>query len=357
MTRLTSVPARLRLGLMRRRDFLALASAAVLGTPALRADNSVVSQNPLIAEYNVESLQDRYTPLDDFYVRNHHAVPADLTGVTLRIEGEVETPQTLSAGDLAHLPTTRRAAVLECAGNGNGPYQLASNAEWEGWAVDDVLRLARPRESAQYLHLHGRDGFTRSVPIARARQDALMATRINQQPLPPDHGAPWRALFPGYYGMDSVKWLERITVANSPLEPVSNDYLALQKSPGGAVQRLPLPGIQLKSVFVYPAVGAVLRIGRVNARGLAWSNGEEIMAAEVSADGGKTWRLARIEPPDGKYGWRFWHTPLDLSERGLVELCCKAIDSQGRQQPTERPGDRADGYADNRIERIRVMVI
>ena len=270
---------------------------------------------------------------------------------------EVETPQTLSAGDLAHLPTTRRAAVLECAGNGNGPYQLASNAEWEGWAVDDVLRLARPRESAQYLHLHGRDGFTRSVPIARARQDALMATRINQQPLPPDHGAPWRALFPGYYGMDSVKWLERITVANSPLEPVSNDYLALQKSPGGAVQRLPLPGIQLKSVFVYPAVGAVLRIGRVNARGLAWSNGEEIMAAEVSADGGKTWRLARIEPPDGKYGWRFWHTPLDLSERGLVELCCKAIDSQGRQQPTERPGDRADGYADNRIERIRVMVI
>jgi hypothetical protein len=157
--------------------------------------------------------------------------------------------------------------------------------------------------------------------------------------------------------MDSVKWLERIAVASSPLEPASNDYLALQKSAGGDVQRLPLPGLQLKSVFVYPAVGAVLQIGRVNARGVAWSNGDEIMAAEVSSDGGKTWHLAKLDPPDGKYGWRFWHAPLDLGERGLVELACKAIDSQGRQQPADRPADRTDGYADNRIERIRVMVI
>jgi DMSO/TMAO reductase YedYZ molybdopterin-dependent catalytic subunit len=342
---------------MRRRDFLALATAAVVGAPRLDADNSVVSQNPLVAQYNVESLLDRYTPLDDFYVRDHFAVPADLTRATLQIDGEVQAPQTLTADDLARLPAKRLAAVLECAGNGTGPYQLASNAEWEGWALDDVLRLARPRESAQYLHLQGRDGFIRSVPLTRVRQDAMLATRINQQSLPAGHGAPWRALFPGYYGMDSVKWLARITVANSPLEPASNDYLAMQKAPDGAVQRLPLPLIQLKSVFVYPAVGAVLQMGRVKARGVAWSNGEEIMAAEVSADGGKTWRLASLDPPDGRYGWRLWHASLDLHERGLVELACKAIDSQGREQPADRPDDRIDGYADNRIQRIRVMVI
>jgi len=157
--------------------------------------------------------------------------------------------------------------------------------------------------------------------------------------------------------MDSVKWLERIVAANSPLEQASNDYLALQASANGAVERLPLPGIQLKSVFVYPAVGAVLQMGRVVARGLTWSNGENIMAIEVSADGGKTWRLGKIDPPDGKYGWRLWRAPLELSERGLVELACKAIDSQGRQQSAERPSGRSDGYADNRIQRIRVMVI
>ena len=354
---MTALLPGLKLGFMRRRDFLALAGAAVVSAPRARADNSVVSQNPLIAEYNVESLEGIYTPLEDFYVRDHFAIPPDLAHITLRIEGEVEAPQTLAAADLAHLPMQRLAAVLECAGNGNGPYQLASNAQWEGWALDDVLKLARPRASAQYLHLHGRDGFSRSVPVARARQDAMLATRINQQSLPPAHGSPWRAVFPGFYGMDSVKWLERIEVANSPLEQASNDYLALQTSADGAVQKLPLPGIQLKSVFVYPAVGAVLQMGRVNARGITWSNGEDIMAIEVSADGGKTWRLGKIEPPDGKYGWRLWHAPVDLNERGLVELACKAIDSQGRQQPTERPSGRADGYADNRIQRIRVMVI
>jgi len=103
-------------------------------------------------------------------------------------------------------------------------------------------------------------------------------------------------------------------------------------------------------------VGAVLRTGRVDARGLVWSNGEKVMAVEVSADGGKTWRVAKLDPPTSKYGWRLWQVPLELSERGLVQLACKAIDAQGNQQPAERPADRADGYADNEIERIRVMV-
>ncbi|HLW79604.1 MAG TPA: hypothetical protein VKU44_08400, partial [Terriglobia bacterium] len=159
------------------------------------------------------------------------------------------------------------------------------------------------------------------------------------------------------YGMDSVKWLGRITAASAPLEPSSNDYLAAQKAPDGTVAHIPLPGIQLKSAFVYPAVGAVLRAGRLDARGLAWSNGEKVMAVEVSADGGKTWRVARLDPGGSKYQWTSWQATLDLGERGLVELACKAIDAQGREQPSERPPGRVDGYADNQIERIRVMVI
>jgi len=342
---------------MRRRDFIAIVGGALLSCRRALGDNSVLSKDPLVSQFNLESLQDSYTPLDEFYVRNHNPLPPDLSKLALRIDGEVERPQTLASADLARLETRRLAAVLECAGNGIGPYELAGNAQWEGWPLGDVLRLAGLRPSAAHLHLKGRDGFIRSVPLARTAKDALLATRMNQEPLPPTHGAPWRALFPGYYGMDSVKWLEQITVSSTPLQPVSDDYFALQKRPDGSVQRADLPGIQLKSAFVYPAVGAVLQIGRVDARGVVWSNGEKVLGVEVSADGGKTWRLAQIDPGGSPYEWKFWRATLELSERGLAELACKAIGADGHEQPSERPAGRADDYGDNRIERIRVLVM
>jgi len=355
-TRWRQAPSSLESMCMRRREFIALVGGALVSSRLLYADSAVVSQNPLIMQYNLESLQGEYTPVEEFYVRSHNPVPQDLGSLALHIEGEVQKPQTLALADLARLPVQRLAAVLECAGNGTGPYQLASNALWEGWPLEEVLKLAGTRADAGYLHLEGRDGFVRSVPLSRTLQDALLVTRMNEQPLTPNHGGPWRVVFPGYYGMDSVKWVERITVADSPLKPATNDYLAQQKTASGDVEMLPLPPIQMKSAFIYPAVGAVLRMGRVDARGVVWSNGEKVMAVEVSPDSGKTWHVAKLDPPTSKYSWRFWQAPLDLNDRGLVELQCKAVDSKGNAQPAERPADRTDGYADNQIERIRVIV-
>lgn len=330
----------------------------LVASPVL-ADFSVVSQNPLIAEYGLESVRERYTPAGEFYVRNHFSVPALSLSAQLRITGEVAKPVLLTAQDLGRLPQRHLGAVLECSGNSIGPYQLASNALWEGWSLSDVLALARPRPSARFLHLYGADGFVRSVPIARAQGNALLATRMNLQPLSPNHGAPWRAFFPGWYGMDSVKWLKRIEVAASPIPPVPNDYWAVEKAPDGKIQLAPLPGIRLKSAFIYPALGAVLRRGTVNVRGLAWSDGSAVLAVEVSADGGKVWRLAQFDPSrqTSKYEWKFWSVPLELTDTGIVELACKAIGEKGNEQPAGRPPNRIDRYANNTIETIRIMVI
>lgn len=336
-----------------------MVGGALIGSGLLRADSSVVSENPLIAEYGLESIQGHYTPTAEFYVRNHFAVPVVPRQAQLQITGEVESIQTLTLPALARLPQRRLGAVLECSGNSVGPYQLASDAVWEGWVLSDVLALARPKSTANFLHLYGRDGFVRSVPLARLKSDAMLATKMNHQPLPPNHGAPWRAFFPGWYGMDSVKWLERIEVATSAIQPVPNDYWAVERAPGGSVRRVPLPRVQLKSVFVYPALGAVLQHGTVDARGLAWSAGNAIAAVEVSADGGKTWRLAEFEPgqPAGKYDWRFWRAGIDLTETGIVELACKAIGTKGNEQPADRSPNRIDHYANNVIEKIRILVI
>jgi len=334
-----------------------LAGGSLWAPRSLLADYSVVSQDPLIAEYNLESLQGLDTPLTEFYIRNHFHVPHTEGTQQLRIEGEVEKNQTLTPASLARLPRHQLAAVLECSGNGIGPYQLAGNAVWEGWALDEVLALARPKKSAAYLHLYGQDGFIRCISIARAKQDALLVTHMNHQPLPTEHGAPWRAFFPGWYGMDSVKWLNRIVVAQSSIQSTPDDYLAMIKGPGGQVRREPLPSIQVKSAFVYPAVGAVLRRGSVEARGVAWSNGAPLVAVEVSADAGKTWKLAQMDAQGGKYEWRLWRVHLDLMQTGLVQLACKAIEAGGKEQPAQRDSRRADTYANNTIERIRVMVI
>ncbi|MGH9448973.1 MAG: molybdopterin-dependent oxidoreductase [Terriglobia bacterium] len=341
---------------MRRREFIWTLGASFGAARAALADYSVVSEKPLIAQFNLESVDSRYTPAAEFYVRNHFAVPVASSVSSIQITGEVKGSAVVTETDVARLKLRQLGAVLECSGDGTSPYALAGNALWQGWSLRDVVELAAPKPGAAYLHLYGADGFVRSVPIQRLEENAMLATRLNQAPLLPNHGAPWRAFFPGYYGMDSVKWLSRIEVARDPIPPVPDEYWAMVQGKSGKVERRPLPAIQLKSAFIYPDVGAVLRAGILNARGLAWSGGAPIMAVEVSVDGGESWRLAEIEPA-GKYEWRFWRASLDLTQTGVAQLACKALDQAGHEQPATRPPNRLDDYADNTIERIRVIVI
>lgn len=341
---------------MRRRDFISTLIAGAAATAPLLGDQSVVSQNPLIAEYNLESLETLLTPVSEFYVRCHGPVPTLGTHPMLRIEGEVEKPVSLDQEALSRLRTREFGAVLECSGDGNGPYALAGNARWEGWPLAAVLEQASLLRSASFLHLYGADGFLRSVPASRVSGDALLATRMNGQPLTPEHGGPWRVFFPGWYGMDSVKWVQRIVAARSPIQPIPDDYQAILRGANGETHRAALPPVQMKSAFVYPAVGAVIRRGRLDARGLAWSDGAPIMAVEVSPDGGKTWKLAQLGS-GSKYEWKMWRASIQLAETGIAQLACKALGPGGKEQPVSRDPNRVDGYADNLVEKIRVMVI
>ncbi len=343
---------------MHRREFLELVwGGVVLSTrPRLLADTILLSSNPLVAEFNLQSLTGRYTPTEDFYVRNHFPIPALAGTGSLRIEGEVEKQASLLPQDLTSLRVRELGAVLECAGNGTGPEALASSGLWEGWAFEDVLALARPTAKATYLHLIGRDGFARSVPREAARSDAMLVTRLNHQSLTVEHGSPWRALFPGWYGMSSVKWLERIVLSESPLPPQSDEYLAkFSKVPPGHPNFGPLPRIQVKSVITYPALGVILHPGTVTLRGLAWSGSGKIAVVEVSADGGKTWRVAKLEP-SSRYEWAQWQFPVRIPEPGVLNVACKAVDEKGSEQPIQRDPNRVDGYANNTIEQVHFLI-
>jgi len=341
---------------MDRRFFMTLLSSGLLFPQMLKAEHHVISMYPLEVEFDLASFQGRYTSGEDFYVRNHFAAPAGVESATLRIEGEVETPRELAPADLATLPERKFGAVLECAGNRVGATGLVSNGAWAGTSLKDILMLARPTGAAVHLHLFGRDGFKRSVPLERALADGLLATHLNSRSLPLRHGAPWRALFPGWYGMDSVKWLERMVVASTPLPPEGGTYQKIRQTAFGEPDRQPLPRVQVKSVIVDPQQGAVLRRGKAEIRGLAWSGVGKIDSVEVSADAGRDWQTASLDSGTG-LEWLVWKATLELAKPGAVEFVARAKDAQGQVQPAERDSARLDGYTNNWYHRVRCVVV
>jgi sulfite oxidase len=343
---------------MRRREFVVSAGAVLLASARkLRADHHVISASPLIVEFDLATLEGRYTRVEDFYVRNHYDVPATGGPTALRIEGEVEKPQSVSPDRLASLPQRKIGTVLECAGDPEQAVSLVSDGVWEGWVLRDVLALAHPLPAGIYLHLSGRDGFSRSVPADQAMREGFLVTTLNGRPLTRNHGAPWRALFPGLYGMDSVKWLEKITLSSSPLPVVGYTYVETRRGVLGGVEERPLPRVQVKSVITAPAEGAVLRRGPVRVCGLAWSGSGKISSVDISAGEAGKWRPATLNCSASGYDWALWVASVDLRKPGVVEFVSKATDSAGNTQPEKRDPQRLDLYAYNVCDRVRCIVV
>lgn len=343
---------------MLRRQFLLSAAGLLLASAGkARADHYVVSGDPLIVEFDLWSLQGRYTRVEDFYIRDHFTAPEDSGAISLRIEGEVAEAQRLSPADLKALPEREVGAVLECAGDPVRAVSLVSDGVWRGWRLSDVISLARPRPAGTYLHLIGNDGFSRSVPVSRAMSGGWLITSLNGRPLTRYHGAPWRALFPGWYGMDSVKWLKKLVVDQNPLPPVGDTYLEITKQPSGTLLKQPLSRVQVKSVITAPANGAVVQHGAIQVHGLAWSGYGRISSVRVSADSGAKWKNATLHQGSSPYDWTLWSVSLDLAQPGVVILVSKATDSAGNTQPLTRSSSRMDLYAYNICDRVRCVVV
>jgi DMSO/TMAO reductase YedYZ molybdopterin-dependent catalytic subunit len=333
------------------------------------------------AEFPVHQWWSWITPAHLFYIRSHFPVPRlDPAAWRLTVDGEVEQPLSLSLDDLGQLPRRRLIATLECAGNRRTEFEppppgvpwqdgAVSSAQWEGVALADVLAMVRPRSTAQDLLLEGADEgtvasadtpirFARSLPLARAlHPDTLLADRMNGQPLSPEHGAPLRAVAPGAYGMDSVKWLARIELLARPFEGYfqAKDYRLFPATPD--VAPAPLVGpIRTNSLIAWPGPGTELRAGEeVRVVGYAWTGSGSIRTVELSADGGSSWRAAQLVGPEAPYAWRLWETRWRPETPGAYLLKVRAVDSHDGTQP-EQAEWNAKGYANNGLHRVEVNV-
>ena len=347
-------------------------------------DGKIVrSEDPLNLEMPFEQLDGFITPTKSFYVRTHFPIPKiDKNTWRLRIEGEVEKPFEISYGELLKLESKIIPATLECAGNNRSFLETkvkgvqwglggVGNAEWTGAPLLKLIERAGIKSSAIEIVLEGADRgsledpkaprgeihFARSIPIEKAA-DVLLAYKMNETELPPEHGFPVRAIVPGWFAVASIKWLQRVIVTDKPFNGYYQtlDY-AFWKRAGDSVELTPLSELQIKAEIAQPRVGeTVAANSNVRVRGAAWSGRGEITKVEVSTDNGSTWKGAKLGTESKPNAWRLWEFDWKSpAKTGKATLIARATDSSGQTQPVERDPDRGT-YMINHLLPIEVEV-
>jgi sulfite oxidase len=344
----------------------------------------VHGEEPFNAETDRAGLLSPLTDTDAFYVRDHGPVPElDADAWRLEIGGLVGRPLSLSLRTLQEAFAERTlTATLQCAGNrrqgliavrdipGEAPWGpgATGTASWTGVALADVLALADPDAEAAHVGLEGADWapeaqppqrFGGSIPLHKAsRPEVLLAWAMNGEPLPVVHGAPLRAVVPGYIGARSIKWLTRLELRRDPwpgyFQDVVYRLLAPEQTPAPGAG-MPLGLVALNSDVLDPPDGARVAAGPVTVRGYAFAGGDRhVSRVDVSVDAGRTWRQAELLDDLGRWAWRHWQIVLELAP-GAHEILVRAWDSSAATQPEDEAGLwNPKGYVNNARPRVRV---
>ena len=355
-----------------------------------KPDLIVHSEHPLNAEPSPGRLRAAYvTPQRDFYVRTHGSIPKlDAAEHRLRVGGRVAVPLDLSLDDLrGSFPRRTVTAVMQCAGNRRADMQSVrpvsgdpwapgaiGNAEWTGVALGDVLRAAGA-DGAAGLHVAfsacdeceaegERFRYEASIPLAKAMSpEVLLAFEMNGAPLAPEHGAPLRAVVPGFAGVRSPKWLAGVTVQDRPSDGhvQARDYKLfppdVTKETADWTKGVTIYDMPLNAAICEPAPHASLKPGATTLRGYAVATARAVTRVDVSADGGRSWHQAELEhDAAAPWSWTFWEATLDLPPGGH-ELAVRAWDSAGQTQPA-LPDDTWNfkGYLSASWHRVPVTV-
>ncbi len=248
------------------------------------------------------------------HFERHHQGWHDVDPTTHRfmINGLVKTPKVYTMDDLMRLPSVSRMHFIECGANtamewGNVAvpsvqytHGMLSCSEFTGVLLSTLLDdCGIDRSKAKFVLAEGADGssMTRTIPIERALDDVFVAWGMNGEMLRPENGYPLRLVVPGIQGVSWVKWLRRIEVGDEPWASKDEALHYVDLMPDG-LHRQYTSIQECKSVITTPSGGQVLLDkGFYNITGLAWSGRGKIRRVDVSVDGGRNWRSARLEGP------------------------------------------------------------
>jgi sulfane dehydrogenase subunit SoxC len=355
----------------------ALAPARASAEPA-EPPPWMTEQGGLVPDYGVPSLHEKavirrirdkqklptvistMTPLQDLtgiitpnglhHARCHAGVPAiDPEQHRLLVHGLVERPLVFTMEDLVRFPSVSRICFLECSGNSKlfkaslikpewtaqDTHGQVSCAEWTGVRLADVLAEAGVKPAAKWLLAEGADAcaMSRSVPIEKALDDAILAYAQNGERVRPENGYPLRLLLPGYEGNMNVKWLRRLKLGAEPFETRDETAKYTELMPDGKALQFNFV-MQVKSVITFPSPGRdPKQPGFWEISGLAWSGRGRVARVEVSCDGGTSWRDAALQAPVLSKCLTRFRLPWTW-DGGPALLQSRATDETGEVQPT-----------------------
>ena len=283
------------------------------------------------------------------HFERHHAGWHDIDPAShrLMINGLVATPKIYTMGDLMRMPAVSRMHFIECGANTAmdwaGPtlpsvqytHGMLACSEFTGIPLSVLLDACGiDRSKARFVLAEGSDGasLARTIPIERALDDVLVAWGMNGEMLRPENGYPLRLVVPGAQGVSWVKWLRRIEVGDAPFATREESTQYTDLMPDGLQRQYSLIQ-ECKSVITTPSGGQrLLDKGLHCITGLAWSGRGKVARVDVSTDGGRNWRTARLESPvlskcltRFNLEWEWDGSPAILQSR--------AIDETGYVQP------------------------
>ena len=228
----------------------------------------------------------------------------------------VDRPLSFSMDDLKSLPSVSRIHFVECQANGapmghnNGnpnmglPVQyvwgMTSCSEWTGVPLSVLLNEAGVQNGASWMVSEGAETgkWSHTLPLAKAMDDVIVAYGQNGEPLRPEQGYPLRLVVPGWEGLFNVKYLAHIKVVDHFLDPTGVNHATTLRADLGGKSRWFHYEWGPKSVITRPSGGLkILRPGYVEITGLAWSGGGAVSKVDVSTDGGKSWKEAKLQAP------------------------------------------------------------
>ncbi|MGO4156047.1 sulfite dehydrogenase [Cupriavidus sp. YAF13] len=306
----------------------------------------------------LQDLRGIITPTGLVFERHHAGIPQiDPAQHRLAVHGLVDRPRIFTMDDLVRLPSVSRIHFLECSGNTGREWRapsatsvqishgLLSCCEWTGVPLSVVLEEVGVRPEAAWLLAEGADSatMTRSVPMAKAMEDALLVYAQNGEMLRPEHGYPLRLFLPGFEGNMSIKWLRRLKLGRAPFMTREETSKYTDSLPDGSARQFTFM-MDVKSVITFPAPDHRLRDrGFYEISGLAWSGYGRIRRVEVSVDGGRNWREAQLQDPVLDRALTRFRLPWRW-EGGPAVLQSRAIDEAGNVQPLPDQLVAARGY-------------
>ena len=280
----------------------------------------------------------------------HGGVPdIDPAQHKLVIHGLVRRPLVFTLESLERYPMVSHIGFVECGGNSaplfsNEPLQenvqaihgLSFCSEWSGVMLSTLLEETGIDPKAKWMIAEGADSphLTRSVPVAKALDDAMIALYQNGERIQPGNGYPMRLWLPGYEGNMNVKYVRRIELTEEPAMTYYESRTYSQILPDGKAYRFYFLQ-EVKSFITNPSLGLTLSGGPgvYEITGIAYSGTGRITKVLVSADGGQSWGEAALQNPVLPKAFTRFRMPWRWNG-GPATLQSRAFDEGGNMQPT-----------------------